>query len=89
MYIFRDWPMVQNHILEHPNFNHYFYKTPDDIPWIEWELDFQQDNENSEILIPCDVLKTYEAETVFKNHANNLQLEQNKELYVFQMIKKH
>lgn len=33
--------------------------------------------------IPCDVLETGEAESVFKNHANHLQLEQNRQECVF------
>ncbi|XP_025200481.1 rho GTPase-activating protein 190 isoform X1 [Melanaphis sacchari] len=75
-----DWPTVQKHIKEHPDFNHYFYKCPDDIPWTECELELQEEgSERDEKRIPCDVLETGEAESVFKNHANNLQLEQNRQ----------
>jgi len=83
-----DWPTVQKHIKDHPDFNHYFYKCPDDIPWTECELELQEEGgERDEKRIPCDVLETGEAESVFKNHANNLQLEQNRQEYVFQIIK--
>uniref|UniRef100_A0A2S2QI88 Rho GTPase-activating protein n=1 Tax=Sipha flava TaxID=143950 RepID=A0A2S2QI88_9HEMI len=75
-----DWPTVQKHIKEHPKFNHYFYECPDDIPWTECELDMQEEgSERDNRRIPCDVLETSEAESVFKNHANNLQLEQNRQ----------
>lgn len=71
---FRDWPTVQQHIKNHPDFNHYFYKCPEDIPWTE--LDWEEDGETSkETRIPYDVLDTGEAETVFRNHANSLQQE--------------
>ncbi|VVC36948.1 Hypothetical protein CINCED_3A007446 [Cinara cedri] len=72
-----DWPTVQKHIREHPNFKSYFYECPDDIPWTECEFDM--DNEGIGKRIPCNVLETGEAESVFKNHANNLQLEQNRQ----------
>lgn len=78
-----DWSTVQNHILNHPNFNHYFYKCPDDIPWIQWELDFEkcyENNTGNTKLIPSDILNTYEAETIFKNYIDNFRLKLNKEL---------
>lgn len=87
LYFFRDWPTVQKHIKEHPNFNHYFYKCPDDIPWTECELEMQEEGgERDEKRIPCDVLETGEAESVFKNHANHLHLEQNRQEYVFYFV---
>lgn len=77
---FSDWPTVQKHIKEHPNFNNYFYTCPDDIPWTECELELQEEGgERDEKRIPCDVLETGEAESVFKNHANHLHLEQNRQ----------
>lgn len=43
----------------------------------------QEDGDDNDCKrIPCDVLETGEAESVFKNHANNLQLEQNRQEYV-------
>ncbi|XP_054279717.1 rho GTPase-activating protein 190 isoform X3 [Macrosteles quadrilineatus] len=69
-----DWPTVQQHIKNHPDFNHYFYKSPEDIPWTE--LDWDEDGDGTkETRIPYDVLDTGEAETVFRNHANSLQQE--------------
>ncbi|XP_050529458.1 rho GTPase-activating protein 190 isoform X3 [Daktulosphaira vitifoliae] len=74
-----DWPTVQKHIKEHPEFNNYFYKCPDDIPWTECELEMKEKgSERDDRRIPCDVLETGEAESVFKNHANHLQLEKNR-----------
>lgn len=72
-----DWPTVQQHIKEHPDFNHYFYKCPEDVPWTECEWDEDGDG-TRETRIPYDVLDTGEAETVFKNHANALQQEQKR-----------
>ncbi|XP_050438253.1 rho GTPase-activating protein 190 isoform X3 [Adelges cooleyi] len=75
-----DWPTVQKHIKEHPDFNHYFYKCPDDIPWTECELEMQEEGAvRDDRRIPCDVLETGEAESVFKNHANHLHLEKNRQ----------
>ncbi|XP_065352471.1 rho GTPase-activating protein 190 isoform X6 [Cloeon dipterum] len=67
-----DWPLVQQHIKEHPDFNQYFFECPEDMSWME--LDETQD----ESRIPYDVLDTMEAETVFKNHLNALQQEQKR-----------
>uniref|UniRef100_A0A1B6K9C5 Rho-GAP domain-containing protein n=1 Tax=Graphocephala atropunctata TaxID=36148 RepID=A0A1B6K9C5_9HEMI len=69
-----DWPTVQQHIKNHPDFNHYFYKCPEDIPWTELDWDEEGDG-TKETRIPYDVLDTGEAETVFRNHANSLQQE--------------
>ncbi|XP_071440115.1 rho GTPase-activating protein 190 isoform X6 [Hetaerina americana] len=68
-----DWPTVQQHIKEHPDFNQYFYECPEDIPWTE--CDFV---DSSETRIPYEVLDTSEAETVYKNHVNALQQEQKR-----------
>ncbi|XP_059469347.1 rho GTPase-activating protein 190 isoform X14 [Neocloeon triangulifer] len=67
-----DWPLVQQHIKDHPDFNQYFFECPEDMSWME--LDETQD----EGRIPYDVLDTIEAETVFKNHLNVLQQEQKR-----------
>uniref|UniRef100_A0A1B6CUS5 Rho-GAP domain-containing protein n=1 Tax=Clastoptera arizonana TaxID=38151 RepID=A0A1B6CUS5_9HEMI len=72
-----DWPTVQQHIKDHPDFNNYFYKCPDDVPWTEYDWDEDGDT-TRETRIPYDVLDTGEAETVFKNHANSLQQEQKR-----------
>lgn len=45
------------------------------------------ENEGMGNRIPCNVLETGEAESVFKNHANYLQLEQNRQEYVFLNLK--
>ncbi|KAL1130273.1 hypothetical protein AAG570_013211 [Ranatra chinensis] len=71
-----DWPTVQQHIKDHPDFNHYFYKCGDDVPWTEY--DWEDEDGGGETRIPYDVLDTGEAETVFKNHANALQQEQKR-----------
>nr|XP_018903141.1 PREDICTED: rho GTPase-activating protein 190 isoform X3 [Bemisia tabaci] len=71
-----DWPSVQQHIKEHPDFGHYFYNPPDDMPWTECDL--EDDEGQEERRIPYDVLETGEAETVFKNHASALQQEQKR-----------
>ncbi|XP_052130418.1 rho GTPase-activating protein 190 isoform X12 [Frankliniella occidentalis] len=68
-----DWPSVQQHIKDHPDFSQYFYECPDDLPWTEGDFD-----DPSETRIPFDVLDTTEAETVFKNHVNALQQEQKR-----------
>jgi glucocorticoid receptor DNA-binding factor 1 len=68
----RDWPLVQQHIKEHIDFNQFFFECPEDMSWME--LDETQD----EGRIPYDVLDTIEAETVFKNHLNVLQQEQKR-----------
>ncbi|XP_022207896.1 rho GTPase-activating protein 190 isoform X1 [Nilaparvata lugens] len=73
-----DWPTVQQHIKDHPDFNNYFYKCPEDIPWTECDWDEDSDGKGAETRIPYDVLDTGEAETVFKNHANALQQEQKR-----------
>lgn len=70
--MFRDWPLVQQHIKEHIDFNQFFFECPEDMSWME--LDETQD----EGRIPYDVLDTIEAETVFKNHLNVLQQEQKR-----------
>lgn len=64
---------MQEHIKNHPDFNHYFYKSNDEVPWTEYDWDMEDGN--CERRIPYDVLDTGEAETVFKNHANALQQE--------------
>uniref|UniRef100_A0A8D8RS93 Rho GTPase-activating protein 190 n=1 Tax=Cacopsylla melanoneura TaxID=428564 RepID=A0A8D8RS93_9HEMI len=69
----KDWSMVQQHIREHPDFDSFFYKCPEDIPWTEHELDDEDDTR-----IPANVLETVEAENVFKNHATALQHELKK-----------
>lgn len=69
----KDWSMVQQHIRDHPDFDSYFYKCPDDIPWTEHELEDEDDTR-----IPANVLETVEAENVFKNHATALQHELKK-----------
>ncbi|XP_066603982.1 rho GTPase-activating protein 190 isoform X2 [Prorops nasuta] len=68
-----DWPTVQQYIKEHADFHQYFYECPEDIPWIDYDF-----GENNTSKIPYDVLETPEAETVFKNHINALQLEQRR-----------
>lgn len=83
---FSDWPTVKICIQNHPDFNHYFYKCPDDIPWTECELDMIKDF-NNEKRIPCDILETGEAESAFRNHTNHLQLEKNRQGYVFHVLK--
>ncbi|XP_050734655.1 rho GTPase-activating protein 190-like isoform X9 [Eriocheir sinensis] len=66
-----DWLSIQQRISEHPEFDRYFLRCNEDIPW----------SENTELLdsadtrIPFDVLDSNEAETVFKNHVNALQAE--------------
>nr|XP_045582151.1 rho GTPase-activating protein 190-like isoform X16 [Procambarus clarkii] len=66
-----DWLSIQQRISEHPDFDRYFLRCNEDIPW----------SENTELLdsadtrIPFDVLDSNEAETVFKNHVNALQAE--------------
>ncbi|KAG7155075.1 Rho GTPase-activating protein 190-like 1, partial [Homarus americanus] len=66
-----DWLSIQQRISEHPDFDRYFLRCNEDIPW----------SENAELLdsadtrIPFDVLDSNEAETVFKNHVNALQAE--------------
>lgn len=82
---YSDWSTVQKLIKEHPDFNHYFYKCPDDIPWTECELETEKEDENDCKKIPCDVLETGEAESVFKNHASHLQIEQNRQKYIFKL----
>lgn len=67
---------MQQHIKEHPDFGHYFYNPPDDMPWTECDL--EDDEGQEERRIPYDVLETGEAETVFKNHASALQQEQKR-----------
>lgn len=68
---YRDWLSIQQRISEHPEFDRYFLRCNEDIPW----------SENTELLdsadtrIPFDVLDSNEAETVFKNHVNALQAE--------------
>ncbi|XP_008482595.1 rho GTPase-activating protein 190 [Diaphorina citri] len=69
----KDWSMVKQHIREHPDFDSYFYKCPEDIPWTEHELEDEDDTR-----IPANVLDTVEAENVFKNHATALQHELKK-----------
>ncbi|XP_063868042.1 rho GTPase-activating protein 190-like isoform X25 [Scylla paramamosain] len=66
-----DWLSIQQRISEHPEFDRYFLRCNEDIPW----------SENTDLLdsadtrIPFDVLDSNEAETVFKNHVNALQAE--------------
>lgn len=66
-----DWLSIQQRICDHPDFDRYFIRCNEDIPW----------SENTDLLdsadtrIPFDVLDSNEAETVFKNHVNALQAE--------------
>ncbi|XP_033214904.1 rho GTPase-activating protein 190 isoform X3 [Belonocnema kinseyi] len=68
-----EWSTIQQYIKEHPDFHQYFYECPEDIPWIDYDF-----GENNTSKIPYDVLETSEAETVFKNHINQLQQEQRR-----------
>ncbi|XP_073999023.1 rho GTPase-activating protein 190 isoform X4 [Rhodnius prolixus] len=71
-----DWPTVQRHLKEHPDFDSYFYKCDEEvICGSDGELDWQEDRGKR---IPCHVLESGEAESVFKSHASALQQEQKK-----------
>ena len=72
-FLFRDWSSIQQYIKEHPESKQYFYECPEDMPWIDYDF-----GENKTSKIPYDVLETPEAETVFKNHINALQQEQQR-----------
>ncbi|KAI5726554.1 hypothetical protein M8J76_004669 [Diaphorina citri] len=63
----KDWSMVKQHIREHPDFDSYFYKCPEDIPWTEHELEDEDDTR-----IPANVLDTVEAENVWKKQFKQL-----------------
>ena len=69
-----EWDSVQELIKCHSDLPKYFYQCPDDLPWTDYVLN----NENNETRIPFEVLNTKEAITVFKNHLNNLQQQQQK-----------
>ena len=69
--IFRDWLTIQQRISELPDFDRYFIRCNDGIPWTE-NMDLLDSTDSR---IPFDVLDSNEAETVFKNHVNALQAE--------------
>uniref|UniRef100_A0A0A9YN62 Rho GTPase-activating protein 190 n=1 Tax=Lygus hesperus TaxID=30085 RepID=A0A0A9YN62_LYGHE len=71
-----DWSTVQQHIKEHPDFNNYFLTSEQISQWTE--EDWENDKFDKDRRIPCDILDTGEAESVFKSHANALQQEQKK-----------
>lgn len=76
IYFVSDWPTVQRHLKEHPDFDSYFYKCDEEvICGSDGELDWQEDRGKR---IPCHVLESGEAESVFKSHASALQQEQKK-----------
>jgi hypothetical protein len=77
MYIpppFRDWSLIKERIREHPDFSHFFIEYPEDTTWMEADLfDGGADTGNR---IPYAVLEMPDAETVFKNHLNQMHAHQ-------------
>ena len=70
----RDWHLVQTRIRDHPDFGLYFVEYPEDTTWMEADL-FDGDTDSR---IPFDVLRLPEAETVYKNHLNQLHAHQQR-----------
>lgn len=66
-----EWLSIQQCISEHPDFERYFLRCHEDLPWSE-NLDLL---DSADSRIPFDVLDSNEAETVYKNHVNALQAE--------------
>lgn len=66
----RGWPEVQESVRRHPEFERYFVAAPDELGWLELELDDVADTR-----IPFEVLASGEAETAFKNYLNAIQQE--------------
>ena len=68
--LFRDWSMVKERVRDHPDFDHFFIEYPEDTTWMEADL-FDGENK-AENRIPFAILEMPDAETVFKNHLNQL-----------------
>ncbi|XP_047740430.1 rho GTPase-activating protein 190 isoform X12 [Hyalella azteca] len=66
-----EWLTIQQRISEHPDFERYFLRCHEDLPWTE-NLELL---DSADSRIPFDVLDSNEAETVYKNHVNALQAE--------------
>jgi hypothetical protein len=56
-------------IRDHPDFGHFFVEYPEDTDWMEADL---FDGDSSENRIPFAILEMPDAETVFRNHLNQL-----------------
>eukprot|EP00095_Tigriopus_kingsejongensis_P003293 maker-scaffold355_size198070-snap-gene-0.30 protein:Tk03293 transcript:maker-scaffold355_size198070-snap-gene-0.30-mRNA-1 annotation:"rho gtpase-activating protein 190 isoform x5" len=64
-----DWALVKERVRAHPDFHHFFIEHPNDTTWMEADL-FEGDA--AENRIPFEILEMPDAETVFKNHLNQL-----------------
>ncbi|CAH1393447.1 unnamed protein product [Nezara viridula] len=71
-----DWPVVLQHIKDHPDFNNHFYKSGEESSWNE--TDWNTPGDSRERRLPANILETSEAETVFKTHVLAFQQEQKK-----------
>ncbi len=68
---FRDWTLVKERVRSHPDFEHFFVEYPEDTTWMEAEV--FGDNSGR---IPYQILEMPDAETVFKNHLNQMHAQQ-------------
>ena len=65
-----DWHSLKRRVRSHPEFGRWFVEYPEDTTWMEADL-FDGDT-NVETRIPFDVLEMPDAETVYRNHLNQL-----------------
>ena len=74
IFIRRDWELIKDRIRDHPDFSHFFTEYPEDTTWMEADLfDGGAEGENR---IPYPILEMPDAETVFKNHLNQMHAHQ-------------
>ena len=66
---------MKDRVRSHPDFGHFFVDHPeDDTSWME--IDLFSAGDPGENRIPFQVLDLPDAETVFKNHLNQLHVHQ-------------
>lgn len=64
---------MKERVRAHPDFSHFFIEHQDDISWMEADLFNLEASENR---IPFAILEMPDAETVFKNHLNRINVHQ-------------
>ncbi len=69
----RDWSLVKDRVRGHPDFDHFFVQYPEDTTWMEADLFDGGEGGNR---IPYEILEMPDAETIFKNHLNQMHAHQ-------------
>lgn len=64
---------MKDRVRGHQDFDHFFVQYPEDTNWMEADL-FDGDAGNR---IPYEILEMPDAETVFKNHLNQMHAHQH------------